>query len=298
MVKTTKHIIHEMTPLSNEDCFYIIDRYKSEFTYPLHAHQEFELNFIQNGKGVKRIVGDSIEVIGDFDLVLIAGNDLEHVWEQHECKSKKIREITIQFSSELFNSEFMQKRQFKSIKKMLKNAQKGIVFPMEAILKIYSKIDALAADAEKESFYAMINFLTILHELSQFENVKKLASDSFSSSREETNSRRILKIDTYINKNYKNKIELSQLASLVGMTESSFSRFFKLRTGKTVSDYIIDMRLGHATKLLINSTHTISEICYESGFNNLSNFNRIFKNKKILTPKEFRNHYQKTRKLV
>lgn len=290
-----KHIIYEMTPLSEEDCFYIVDRYKTEFTFPLHAHQEFELNFVQNAAGVRRIVGDSIEIIGDYDLVLITGSDLEHVWEQHECQSVNIREITIQFSSELFNSEFMQKKQFKSIRKMLDNAKKGIAFPMEAIMKVYSKLDKLASE---QGFYAMIHFLTILYELSQYENYRHLASDTFTNGNETINSRRILKVHQYISKNYKEKIELSHLAKMVGMTETSFSRFFKLRTGKTPSEYIINIRLGHATRLLIDSTHSIAEICYQCGFNNLSNFNRIFKSKKQFTPKEFRENYQKTRKLV
>lgn len=96
-------IIREITPLSDKDCFYIAERYKTEFTYPMHSHAEFELNFTEKAAGVRRIVGDSAEIISDYDLVLITGKDLEHVWEQHDCCSKEIREITIQFSSDLFS---------------------------------------------------------------------------------------------------------------------------------------------------------------------------------------------------
>ena len=92
-------IIREITPLSDKDCFYIAERYKTEFTYPIHNHSEFELNFTEKAAGVRRVVGDSSEVIGDYDLVLITGKDLEHVWEQNECRSKEIREITIQTCS-------------------------------------------------------------------------------------------------------------------------------------------------------------------------------------------------------
>lgn len=106
------HIIHEITPLSDEDCFYIAERYKKEFTYPIHSHQEYELNFTEKATGVRRIVGDSVEVVGEYVLVLITGKDLEHVWEQHECTSEQIREITIQFSSELFFKSFINKNQF------------------------------------------------------------------------------------------------------------------------------------------------------------------------------------------
>lgn len=102
MNEHNNHILYELTPLSDKDCFYIADRIKSEFTYPLHAHSEYEINYIENAEGVRRIVGDSVEVIGKFDLTLIAGEELEHVWEQHNCTSKSIREITIQFSKDLF----------------------------------------------------------------------------------------------------------------------------------------------------------------------------------------------------
>ncbi len=126
----SNQIIREITPLSDKDCFYIAERYKTEFTYPIHNHSEFELNFTEKAAGVRRIVGDSSEVIGDYDLVLITGKDLEHVWEQNECRSKEIREITIQFSSDLFFKSFINKNQFDSIRRMLDKAQKGLCFPM------------------------------------------------------------------------------------------------------------------------------------------------------------------------
>ena len=127
-------IIREITPLSDKDCFYIAERYKTEFTYPIHNHSEFELNFTEKAAGVRRVVGDSSEVIGDYDLVLITGKDLEHVWEQNECRSKEIREITIQFSSDLFFKSFINKNQFDSIRRML---DKGAgVEKVEIIVKL------------------------------------------------------------------------------------------------------------------------------------------------------------------
>ena len=102
-----KHIITEISPLSEKDCLFIVERYKTEFTYPLHNHKEYELNFVENGAGVRRIVGDSVEEIGDYDLVLLCGDNLEHVWEQGNCQSKQIREITIQFSPDLFSNNFI-----------------------------------------------------------------------------------------------------------------------------------------------------------------------------------------------
>ncbi|MCD8032303.1 MAG: AraC family transcriptional regulator [Bacteroides sp.] len=297
MQKTQHHIIREITPLSDKDCFYIAERYKTEFTYPIHNHAEYELNFTEKAAGVRRIVGDSTEVISDYDLVLITGSELEHVWEQHECCSKEIREITIQFSSDLFLEGFLHKNQFDSIRKMLERARKGLCFPMSAILRVYPILDTLAS--EKQGFYAVIKFLTILYELSLFgEEARTLSSSSFAKIGIQSDSRRVTKVQEYINNHYKEEIRLSQLADMVGMTPVSFSRFFKLRTGRNLSEYIIDIRLGFASRLLVDSTMSVAEICYECGFNNLSNFNRIFKKKKGCSPKEFREQYRKKKKVI
>lgn len=289
--------IREITPLSDKDCFYIADRHKTEFTYPIHSHAEFELNFTINASGVKRIVGDSIEVIDDYDLVLITSKELEHVWEQYECISEEIREITIQFSPELFFKNFIDKTQFNSIRLMLEKAQRGLCFPLEAIMKVYSLLDELSC--EQEGFYAVIKFLTVLHELSLFsDKARALSSSSFAKIETHSKSRRMQKVFEYMTQNYKEEVRLSQLASLVGMTTISFSRFFKLSTGKTLSDYLIDIRMGHATRMLVDSSMSVAEICYECGYNNLSNFNRIFKTKKGVTPQKFRDNYKKRKKLI
>jgi AraC-like DNA-binding protein len=296
MNTTNSHIIHEITPLSEKDCFYIADRRKSEFTYPLHSHSEFEINYIENAEGVRRIVGDSVEVIGKFDLTLIAGEELEHVWEQHDCISKNIREITVQFSKELFFGNLIHKNQFSSIRQMLQKAQKGINFPMETIMKVYPMLDTLSA--EKSGFHAVIKLLSILYELSLCENYRTLASTSFAHIDDNTDSRRVRKIYEHINNHYQEEIRLEELANIIGMTPVALSRFFKLRTGKTVSDYIIDIRLGNATRLLVDTTNSIAEICYDCGYNNLSNFNRIFKKRKECSPKEFRENYRKTKVII
>ena len=156
----------------------------------------------------------------------------------------------------------------------------------------------LTIKPEKEGFYSVIKFLTILYELSLYDNYKILSSSSFANIEDASDSRRILKIYEYINEHYKDPIRMEELAGVVGMSYVSFSRFFKLRTGKNLSDYIIDLRLGHATRLLVDSTMAIAEICYECGFNNLSNFNRIFKKKKNCSPKEFRDNYRKKRTII
>ncbi len=289
-------VLTEITRLSEKDCFYIVERHKTEFTYPLHQHKEYELNFIENGKGVRRIVGDSVEEIGDYELVLIGGEDLEHVWEQGNCRSTDIREITIQFPGDIFGSGLLSRNQFASIKRMLARAGHGLSFPLASIMKIYSVLDTIAS--EQERFIQFLKFLYILYELSVSDDSRVLASSSFAHSAKSTESRRVQKVKQYIDDNYSKPLKLAELADLVGMSPVAFSRFFRRRTDRTLSDYIVDIRLGHAARMLVNTTKNVSEICYECGFNNLSNFNRTFKAKRNYTPREFRAMFKKNKVLV
>ena len=281
-----RRIIHEITPLMGKDVLYIADRHKKEFTYPIHNHSVFELNFVENAKGVKRIVGDSQEVIGDYDLCLITSPDLEHVWEQNEC----------QFDFSMGTETLFGRNPYASITRMMQEARKGLVFPLKAILKVYGMLDTLST--VKDGFYAVQQFLTILYELSRCEGARTLASSSYAKVAVEDDSRRILKVKNYISKNYMDDLRLPALADLAGMSPSAFSRFFKLHTGRNISEYIIDLRLGYAARMLVDTAKSISEIGFDCGFNNLSNFNRIFKKKKGCSPSEFRENYHKTRIIV
>ena len=291
-----RRIIHEITPLMGKDVLYIADRHKKEFTYPIHNHSVYELNFVENAKGVRRIVGDSQEVIGDYDLCLITSPDLEHVWEQNECHSDNIREITVQFDFSMSDETLFGRNPYASITRMMQEAKKGLSFPMQAIMKVYGLLDTLSS--VKDGFYAVQQFLTILYELSRCENARTLASSSYAKVTVEDDSRRILKVKNFISKNYMDELRLPELASLAGMSSSAFSRFFKLHTGRNISEYIIDLRLGYAARMLVDTDKSISEIGFDCGFNNLSNFNRIFKKKKGCSPSEFRESYHKTRIIV
>ena len=179
---------------------------------------------------------------------------------------------------------------------MLEKAQCGISFPMQAIMKVYNWLDKLAS--EEQGFYAVMNFLRILYELSLYDDAKVLSSSSFAKIDIFSDSRRVQKVQKYISEHYQEDVHLADMADMVGMTPVSFSRFFHLRTGKTLSDYIIDIRLGFATRLLVDSSQTIAEICYDCGFNNLSNFNRMFRKKKGCSPKEFRENYRKKKIII
>ena len=112
------NVITEVTPLGDCDFFYVVDRTKDSFNFPVHRHSEFEINYVENCAGARRVVGDSVEDVGDFDLCIV-GHGVEHGWEQHECKSKNIREITIQFPVDIFGDEMLRRTQMRSVKRLL-----------------------------------------------------------------------------------------------------------------------------------------------------------------------------------
>ena len=276
-------VIHEITPLMGKDSLYIADRRKKEFTYPIHNHEVFELNFVEHAPGVRRIVGDSNEIIGEYDMVLITSPDLEHVWEQNTCTSDNIREVTVQFYFDLSEDGFLSHNPFNSMRKMMQEARKGLSFPLDAIMQVYHLIDTLSSI--KDGFYAVTQFMTILYELSKCDGARTLATSSYAKVEAESDSRRILKVKNYINKNYMDEIRLATMADIAGMSPSAF-------------EYIIDLRLGYASRMLVDTSKSIAEISFACGFNNLSNFNRIFKKKKNCSPSEFRENYHKTRIIV
>ncbi|WP_149915107.1 AraC family transcriptional regulator [Sphingobacterium cavernae] len=283
-------ILRETTPLSEKDCFMVFFREKSSFDFPLHVHAEYELNFIENAKGAQRIVGDSIEEIDDIELSFIANEDLEHGWFMHNCQSDLIREITIQFHPDLLNNQILSKNQFVSIKRLFEKANNGVTFAKETVIELKSLLYDLTK--EREGFYAVMKLFEILYKLSNSADYRSLSSRSFHDKMQDYDSRRINKIIQYLRSNYNKDISLKKVANLVGMTEVSVSRFLKQRSGRTFIDTLNDIRLGHASRMLVDTTHSIAEIALDNGFNNLSNFNRIFLKKKGITPTVFRNKFR------
>ena len=254
-----RRVIHEITPLMGKDVLYIADRHKKEFTYPIHSHEVYELNFVERANGVKRIVGDSSEVIGDYDLVLITSPDLEHVWEQHECTSDDIREVTIQFDFNMTNENIFGRNPFMSMRKMMTEAKKGLCFPLSAIMKVYTQLDTLSTI--KDGFYAVMQFMTILYELSKCDGARTLASSSFAKIVVEDDSRRILKVKNYISKNYMNEtLSVKDISSHVFLSTSYVCTFFKSETGQTLNQYITEYRMEKAKQLLKDARFKIADI--------------------------------------
>ena len=207
-----------------------------------------------------------------------------------------MREITIQFSADLLDAKLLSRNQFSSIRKMFERARLGVTFSMPAIMKVYGYLDSIAS--LEEHFEQFLTMLKILNELSLDPDARTLASSSFTHRDDARESRRVAKVKDYISVHYAEPLRLEDLASLVGMAPSAFSRFFKQHANRTLVDFIIDTRLGNAARMLVDTSASISEICYACGFNNLSNFNRMFKTRRGYTPRDFRTLFTKNRVFV
>lgn len=277
-----KEIIREITPLNEEDLFIVLNTKKANFDYPIHFHPDFELNLVLNAEG-ERIVGDSIEKIADPDLILI-GSNLPHKWQS---SSTEAHVITIQFHEQLLGSFLLSKRMFAPIREMLERSGRGIDFSPETKERIIPRI--LKID-NSHGFVTALDFFTILYDLATSGEQKLLASSSYDTTGviRESKSRRINLICQYIENNYNKNITLKDIAVLVNMSESAVSHFFKKRTNRSFVSYLNEVRISHAIKMLIETTHSVSEICYLCGYTNLSNFNRMFKKMKNQTPTEYR----------
>jgi len=288
-----KKIHREITPLTNLDCFLVFDRTKDFFDFPVHFHPEIELNFVSNGKGVRRIVGDSIEEIDDIELVLV-GPNLYHGWEQHKCVNKNIHEITIQFQEDLFDKTFLQRTIMKPIKDLFDRSMHGVLFSEETtkniaprLLKV-SKLDGLDYFSE---------LLSVLYDLANSRNQRLLSTSTIQLENFE-NSKKIKLLYDYIQENYASKITLSEVSDLLNMSNVSFNRFIKKRTGKTFIEYLNDVRIGYASRKLVEKDLSISEIAFMSGFNNIANFNRVFKKNKGSTPTQYRDDFSGIKRVL
>ncbi len=287
-----QQINREITPLKENDCFLIFDRVRTAFSFPIHFHPEFEINFIKNAKGAKRIIGDHIGEINSKELVMV-GPNLYHGWENHKNSgSEPLHEITIQFPKELFSNDLIDRNLLNPIKELFHNAHRGILFSEETTAMIEPKIFALS---QKRGFDSFLQFQSLLYDLAISRDQQLLTNMSFLRQNDFSNNDRIELIYSYIKDNYSKKIKLEDAASHVNMTIVSFSRLIKQRTGKSFVDFVNEIRLGYATRMLIESNKSIGEICFACGFNNISNFNRIFKKRQACTPSEFRTNFNGTK---
>ena len=281
------NVVREITPLTQSDCFTIFSKYNPEFDLPLHNHEEIELNLILNAAGAKRSVGDHSGIIEDFELVM-AGSNLSHRWARHHCSSNDTREITIQFHKDLLDERLLKKNELSGIRKLLDNIKKGVLFSQQTAREITPRIIELS---KNNGFSAILELFSIIHTLADAPDKQLLSSADTNLEKLNSNSRRIEKVFEYMNLNFSKQLTLTEASKIANMPEASFSRFIKTRTGYTFTDSLTEIRLAHVIRMLIDTPYSVAEIAFKCGFNNMANFNRIFKSKKGCTPKEFRADY-------
>lgn len=283
----------EITRLIPEDSFLVEERVKDEFDFPIHFHPEYELNFIYKGKNVRRIIGDNTEKIEDLELVLV-GPNLVHGWELHDCTCKEIYEVTVHIHQDLLDDKMLSRSIFKPIKDMFSRAKHGILFSKETTIEVMPRLMALSRISGIRYY---LEFISLLDDLAKSKG-QRLLSNSSAVKEDFHNSDKIKKVYDFIQENFSRTITLAEISELVNMSPVSFNRFIKKRTGKTFVHYLNDTRIGFASRWLLETDLSIGEIAFKCGFNNIANFNRLFKKSKNCTPKHFREEFVGVKKVL
>ena len=284
------NIYQEITPLKTHDVFVVVDSISNGFDYPIHNHPEYELNLVMGMSGT-RIVGDSTERYTDYDLVLL-GPYLYHKWDGDvhlQNSGQPYRVITIQFAMDLLSGHFFQKEQFFKIRKLMQDSSRGVKFHSKTLEgAMHLMIDL----TEDKGFLNVIEFFQLLDLLSTSSETHFLSSEGFSSKVLRSDSNRIQVAYSYILRNFaKTDLKIGDVAAQVNMSDSAFSHFFKKYAFMSFTQFLVDVRIGHACKLMLDTDQTISQICDKSGFNNIANFNRLFKKYRNCTPVAYRRRY-------
>lgn len=277
-----KDLQREIVPIIDEDFFIVLNHPNAEFDYPVHYHSEYEINLVMGTDG-QRIVGDSLEGFEEMDLAMV-GPNIGHAWRGNKVEGNHV--ITIQFSETFLDMPIISKRLFRPIRQLLIDAKRGIKFSRAAQMKMKDKIIELT---RMQGFQTVLSFFSLLNEMANSDRYSLVSTHyDASGTLQNTKSRRIAKVCEYMEQHFHDTICLSDMASLVGMSDTAFSHFFKSKTNMTFIDYLNDMRIAHACQLLSETDQNISEVCYNSGFNNISNFIRMFKKRKQMTPNAYR----------
>lgn len=252
-----------------------------------HYHRELELIFINKGTGL-RFIGDHVDEFKEGELVLV-GSNLPHLWknspEYYNNLGLETDTIILQFLPDFLGDDFFSMNESILLKKLIKRANNGLEFKDEALKqKIYSLLLKLN---ESSGFQSIIILMDILHRLSVSTEINQFASSGFSDEINEKDSERINKVYQFVLNNFHREIQLSEVAELSFLGISPFCRFFKKRTHKPFSQFLNEVRIGHACKLLIENDLSISQITYSCGFNSQTNFNRQFKKLKRVSPRDY-----------
>ncbi|MBP8792126.1 MAG: helix-turn-helix domain-containing protein [Lutibacter sp.] len=257
---------------------------KIEVNLPFwHFHPELELVYVNKAKG-KRHIGSHLSYFNNSQLILIGAN-LPHSGFTDRFTTNGT-EIIVQFKEDFLGEDFLNMVEMQQVKALFEKAKKGILFNMEAKKEIGPKIESLL---EYTGLERIIKFLEILKDLAYTNNYSLLNVDGFAFEVEPQDNKKIDIIFGHVSANFKQPIPLDEISEKVSMTVPAFCRYFKKVTGKTFTQFVNEFRIVHATKLLSENPTSITDICFESGFNNFSHFNKLFKKFTGKSPLKYRN---------
>ena len=274
-----KDIQQEITPVESDDLFVVLDHTDAKFDYPIHCHAEYEINLVLLSDG-KHIIGTREEPFSEVDMVIIAPF-VPHVWKAREEGN---RVITVQFSGKMLDFPMLRLRQFRSIETFLKRAVPAAKFHLSEDDPLVGEVLALA---QAKDFDATVAFLRLLNSMAEREFT--ILGDVDSGMRQ-SRSRRVARVMEYSQEHLGETIRLSDVSSLVDMSDSAFSHFFKKHTNLSYITYLNGLRISRACRELESTAMSVSEICWDCGFNNKSNFNRLFLQAKGMTPSAYRKY--------
>jgi len=269
---------------------FLIDRFESPyFDTPWHYHEEIEIVLCDGGFG-KKFVGNHVSDYAEGDLAIL-GSNLPHWYRADDAcyQHQKPASIVIHFLNDCFGKDFFEAEEMTEIKYFLKTANLGIEFYGQTRTKIQEKIQCLL---KADKVARMLGLIEILHLMSVTKEYRFLSENAIVGVSKK-DSERMNEVFNYVLKNFKNDINLSEIANKTRFSEAAFCRYFKLRTQKTFVEFVNEIRIEYACKLLTENDLNILEICYESGFKNLSNFNRQFRKYTNNNPKTYRKKMEK-----
>jgi AraC-like DNA-binding protein/quercetin dioxygenase-like cupin family protein len=280
----------ELVPRSEDGSFNVREFRLPAFSSPWHFHPQYELTYIVKGSG-SRFVGDSIAPFGPGDLVLI-GADLPHFWRNDapaKTRAEYAHSVVVHFDEESFGKGFLDRPELQQASRLLARAGRGISFDPEVSAAAKG---LLLEMVDLSGLPRLIRLLELFELLGNAENPIPLSSPGFSPQLDQFAGDRINAAHHYVFENFTGRIDHEEMARNAGMSASAFSRYFRRLTGRTVSETVNEVRIGHARRMLIETDRTISEVAFASGFESLSNFNRRFRHISGLSPREYRQQHQ------
>lgn len=258
-----------------------------------HFHPHYQISFVQEGTGT-RFVGDSIQSFSDGDLVLL-GPNVPHLWRSdqryHEERSDLMTNvIVVYFAEDFLGERFFSRPEMVYLDQLLKTSIRGLHWYGQTHQLLARTLQAMVK--ETPNFQRLLMFLNLLDHLSHSTEYHPLTSPDYSNTMKPSETKRMQVVHHFVMENFRETISLNEVADQVGMSPSAFSRYFKLHANKTFSEFITEIRVGQACKLLMEDNLNVTQISYDCGFQTQSNFNRQFRQVTNLTPSQYKKTYR------